>query len=178
MIRTLAGCMVAGALLCGAPPFAAAQENSFGFIYTPSLSMHDESACCSAAGAWLSVGRLHVEHVVAWDSKWQKLAAEWDIPEATTPETVDGHVLTALWTLRSWQAPRFITRFQGGGRYAAPIEPTDESWGFGAGLTVDISSGRPSCTAHFASCSRQRLSFGSALVFGSESAVRTGLIAA
>ncbi len=114
MIRTLAGCMVAGALLCSAPPFAAAQENSFGFIYTPSLSMHDESACCSAAGAWLSVGRLHVEHVVAWDSKWQKLAAEWDIPEATTPETVDGHVLTALWTLRSWQAPRFITRFQGG----------------------------------------------------------------
>ena len=49
--------------------------------------MHDEGACCSAAGAWITVGRLHVEHVVAWDSHWQKIAAEWDIPEGTTPES-------------------------------------------------------------------------------------------
>ena len=129
--------MVAGALLFSAPAPAAAQENSSGFIYTPSLSLHDEGACCSGAGAWLTVGRLHVEHVVAWDSKWQKLAAEWDIPEATTPETVDRHALTALWTLRSWPSQRFRTRFQAGGRYAAPTVPTEEPWGFGAGLTVD-----------------------------------------
>ena len=131
--------MVAG-VLAGAPPLAAAQENSFGFIYTPTLSMHDEGACCSAAGAWVTVGRLHVEHVVGWDSKWQKLAAEraaeYGIHEPMTP-AVDGHALTALWTLRFWQSQRFSTRFQAGGRYVAPIEPTEEPWGLGPGLTVN-----------------------------------------
>ena len=125
------------ALLAASPLPVTAQENSVGFIYTPNLSMHDESTCCSAAGAWITIGRLHVEHVVGWDSHWQKRAVEWDFPEGTTPEKVDGHVLTALWTLRSWQTPRFRTRFQAGGRYAAPLEPTEEPWGFGAGLTVD-----------------------------------------
>ena len=137
MTRTLSGCMIAGALLWGAPPSAVAQENSFGVIYTPTLSMHDEGACCSGAGTWISIGRLQLEHVIAWDSKWQKLAAEWDLPEATTPETVDGHAMTALWTLRSWRVQRFHARFQAGGRYVAPLDPTDEPWGFGTGLAVD-----------------------------------------
>ncbi|MYN67563.1 MAG: hypothetical protein F4X11_21470 [Acidobacteria bacterium] len=141
MIRTLTGLVVVGALL-GAPPPATAQENSFGFIYTPSLSLHDESTCCSGAGTWIAIGRLHVEHVLAWDSKWQKIAAEYDIPEATASEKVDGHALTALWTVRSWRpTERLQPRFQIGGRYAAPITPTDEPWGFGAGLTVDYIAG-------------------------------------
>lgn len=124
-----------GALL-GDPPPGAAQERSIGFTYTPSLSLHDEGTCCSAVGAWVAVGRLYVEHVVAWDSKWQKLAAEWGVPEATTPEMVDGHVLTALWTLRSWQTRRFRTRFQVGGRYGTAVAPTPKASGGGAGLDV------------------------------------------
>ena len=136
MTRTLiVGCTVVGALL-GAPPPGAAQERSVGFTYTPSLSLHDESICCSAAGAWVTVGRLHVEHVVGWDSKWQRVAIEWDSPEGTTPEKVDGHVLTALWTLRSWQTRRFRTRFQIGGRHGTAVASTPRAWGAGAGLDV------------------------------------------
>ena len=135
MIQALAGCTMAVALL-GAPPPAAAQERSIGITYTPSLSLHDEVTCCSAAGAWLTIGRLHVEHVIAWDSTWQKLAVEWNTPEAGTPEKVDGHALTALWTLRSWETQRFRTRFQIGGRHGTAVEPTPRAWGAGAGLDV------------------------------------------
>ena len=134
MIRALAGCTAVA--LLGAPPLAAAQERSIRFTYTPSLSLHDEGTCCSAAGAWLTIGRLHVEHVIAWDSKWQKLAVEWNTPEAGTPEKVDGHALTALWTLRSWETQRFRTRFQIGGRHGTAVEPTPRAWGAGAGLDV------------------------------------------
>ena len=123
-----------------APAPTAAQENSFGFIYTPILFLHDEDACCSAAGAWVTVGRLHIEHVVAWDSKWQKLfaeqAAEYGTPEPMTP-AVDGHALTVLGTLRSWRSQRFSTRFHAGGRYVVSAEPTEEPWGLGPGLTVN-----------------------------------------
>ena len=132
--------MAVGALLC-APLPCAAQERSAGFTYAPSLSLHDEGTCCSAAGAWVAVGQLYVEHVVAWDSKWQKLAAEWDVPEATTIEKVDGHVFTALWTVRSWQTRQFRTRFQVGGRHGTAVEPTPRAWGAGAGLDVSYAVG-------------------------------------
>ena len=131
MVRMLAGCVVVGALL-GAPLPGTAQERSLGFTYAPSLSLHDEGACCSAAGAWLAIGRLHVEHVIAWDSKWR---------EYPTAAKVDGHALTALWTLRYWRAQRFRTLFQVGGRHGTAVEPTPRAWGFGAGLTVDYIAG-------------------------------------
>ena len=138
LIGRLAGCMMVGALL-GAPPPAAAQDRSIGFTYAPSLSLHEAESllgCCSAAGAWVTIGRLHVEHVVAWDSHWRRRAVEWDFPEGTTPEKIDGHALTALWTLRSWETPRFRTRFQIGGRHGTAVAPTPRAWGAGAGLDV------------------------------------------
>ena len=118
-------------LLVAIPLPAAAQERSIGFTYTPSLSLHDASsviACYSAAGAWLTIDRLHVEHVIAWNSRCN------GYPDASK---VAGHALTALWTLRSWQeGERFRIRFQVGGRHGAAVEPTSRAWGAGAGMDV------------------------------------------
>ena len=122
------------ALLVAIPLPAMAQERSIGIAYTPSLSLHDAEsviACYSAAGAWLTIGRLHVEHVTAWNSRCH------DYPDDNRDTgKVDGHALTALWTVRSWRSQRFRTRFQIGGRHGAATEPTSRAWGAGAGLDV------------------------------------------
>ena len=115
------------------PLSVAAQERSIGIVYTPSLSLHDAGsviACYSATGAWVTVDRLHVEHVVAWNSRCE------DHPYRPAPK-VAGHALTALWTLYSWQErDRTRIRIQVGGRHGVASEPTSRAWGAGAGLDV------------------------------------------
>ena len=129
-LNATVGVVLMGALL-GAPPSVAAQDRIVGFTYTPAVSLHDESTCCSAAGVWLTVGRLQVEHVFASDSRNTR----------RHPATVDGHLTTALWTARAWRARRFDTRFQVGGRYGTTSIPTAYTFGLGVALTVDYRAG-------------------------------------
>ena len=145
MIRILVGCIVAGALL-GAPPPVVAQERSVGITYAPRLSLHDESTCCMAIGPWVSIDRLHVEYVIAWDHYWQERRAKYAgrLSPFTAPDAkVDGHLLTILGTLRTWRPTEQLrTRFQAGVRYGTATEPTPRAWGAGAGLTVGYLAGR------------------------------------
>lgn len=114
MIRILTGCTVAAGALLGAPAPVAAQERSVGVTYAPSLSLHDESTCCMAVGPWLSIGRLHVEYVIAWDYHWQEARAEYAgrllSPFVVPDAKVDGHLLTILGTLRTWRPTERVSR--------------------------------------------------------------------
>lgn len=131
---------------------AAAQDRSVGITYAPSLSLHDDEGskvgCCMAAGAWITIDRLHVEYVAAWDFYRWKLRAEYAAEYAgrpgffTEPDAiVDGQVLTVLWALRSWRTPQFRTRFEVGVRHGTAVDPIPRASGAGAGVTVDYGDG-------------------------------------
>ena len=135
------------ALLLAAVAPANAQDRSVGITYAPILSLHDESVCCMAAGAWITIDRLHVEYVAAWDHYWQQRRADYAgrLSPFTVPDTVvDGQATTVLWALRSWRTPRWRTRLDVGGRYGTAVEPSSlvwNGWSAGGGVTVDYGPG-------------------------------------
>lgn len=120
---------------------AAAQENSVGVTYAPSLSLHDDDepfGCCMAAGPWLQIGRLYVEYIAAWDYHWRENRAAYREYFTAPDAKVDGHLLTILGTVKTWRpAEQFRVRLQAGVRHGTAIEPTPWTTGGGADLTVD-----------------------------------------
>ena len=92
-----------------------------------------------AIGPWLSIGRLDVEYVVAWDYHWERDARKGY--GYASDDTVIGQLLTVQATLRSWRTSRFHTKAQVGVRYGTVTEPIPDAHGAGGGLTVDYIAG-------------------------------------
>lgn len=142
MVRMLTACMVVGVLF-GTPSPVSAQEISVGVSYAPNLLLHGNDSlvgCCMAIGPWLSIDRLDVEYVIAWDYHWERDARKGY--GYASPDTVIGQLLTVQATLRSWRTPRFHTKAQVGVRYGTSTEPIPYTPGAGGGLTVDYVAGR------------------------------------